>query len=91
VAKNRRSLGRDPFDDEGTGKESSSVEKLIKGKAPGARAPEAREVSVTVKLTPSNIKHLDAIRHQLQARGKSLSRNELIRIAISLLTVDEVG
>lgn len=90
----RRSMGRDPFNDEGAGsegRESSSVEKLIKGRAPGARAPEAREVSVTVKLTPANIKHLDAIRRELEGRGKSLSRNDLIRIAISLLTVDEVG
>jgi len=88
VAK-KRSLGRDPFDDENAGSKSDSVGKLIKGRAPGS--PEAREVSVTVRLTPSNIKHLDAIRRELESRGKRLSRNELIRIAISLLTADEVG
>lgn len=91
MAKKRRSLGRDPFDDAGAGNAGrpDSVERLIKGRAPGA--PEAREVSVTVKLTPSNIKHLDAIRRQLDERGKPLSRNELIRIAITLLSADEVG
>lgn len=89
MADKKRSMGRDPFEDDNAGHKSDSVEKLIKGRAPGS--PEAREVSVSVRLTPSNIKHLDAIRRELESRGKKLSRNELIRIAISLLTADEVG
>lgn len=89
MAKKKRSLGRDPFEDDNNAQQSDTVEKLIRGRAPGT--PEAREVSVTVRLTPSNIKHLDTIRRSLESRGKKLSRNELIRIAISLLTADEVG
>lgn len=91
MVKKRKSLGRDPFEGDDDEQRSKSVEKLIKGRARGAAAPEPREVSVTVKLTPSNIKHLDSVRRTLEARGKSLSRNDLIRIAISLLTPDEVG
>ena len=54
-------------------------------------APEAKEVVVNVKLTPSNIKHLDAIRARLAKRGKGeISRNDLIRIAITLLTDEDV-
>jgi hypothetical protein len=82
-------MGRDPFEDSDGSEKSNSVEKLIKGKVPGA--PEAREVSVTVRLTPSNLKHIDNVRRELEARGKTLSRNELIRLAISLLTADDAG
>jgi len=84
----KKSLGRDPFEDEKEQRPAGTVEKLIKGRA---QAPEAREVSVTVRLTPSNLKHLDGIRTELAARGKrGVSRNELIRIAISLLTADDI-
>ena len=86
----KRSLGRDPFEDDNESAQSGSVEKLIKGRAPGQ--PEAKEVSVNVRLTPSNIRHLDAIRRELAARGKGeLSRNDLIRIAITLLKSDDIG
>lgn len=90
MAKKKQSIGRDPFEDSNEDVPSGTVEKLIKGRAPGT--PEAKEVSVNVKLTPSNIKHLDAIRRELAARGRGgLSSNDLIRIAITLLSADDVG
>jgi hypothetical protein len=83
-------MGRDPFEDDAEDATSGSVEKLIKGRLPGT--PEAKEVSVNVKLTPSNIKHLDAVLRELARRGrKDVSRDDLIRIAIALLTPDDVG
>jgi hypothetical protein len=90
VAKKKRSIGRDPFEDSNEEIPSGTVEKLIKARAPGT--PEAKEVTVSVKLTPSNIKHLDAVRRKLAARGRGdVSHNDLIRIAITLLSEDDVG
>jgi dihydroorotate dehydrogenase len=90
VAKKRKSLGRDPFEDLKEKSSSSSVEKMIKNKS-HYRTPEAKEVPVNIKLTPSNIKHLDDIRAKLAKRRKgSLSRNDLIRIAITLLSADDI-
>jgi hypothetical protein len=90
VAKKKKSLGRDPFNDANQHRTSGSVSKLIKSKSLQS-APEAREVPVNVKLTPSNIKHLDAIRAKLEERGKGkYTRNDLIRIAITLLSEDDV-
>jgi hypothetical protein len=90
VVKKKKSLGRDAFDDANQQQAPGSVGKLIKGKSP-ISAPEAREVLVNVKLTPSNIKHIDAIRRRLSEQGKgSYTRNDLIRIAITLLTSDDV-
>jgi hypothetical protein len=89
VAKKKQSLGRDPFEDDNEEPRSDTVEKLIKGRHAGS--PEAKEVSVNVRLTPSNLKHLDAIRRALAKRGKAgVSRNDLIRIAITLLSADDV-
>ena len=88
--KKKKSLGRDPFDDVKADSPSKSVEKLIKKRSPGG-APEAKEVTVKIKLTPSNIKHLDDVRTKLAARNKGdLSRNDLIRIAITLLSEDDI-
>lgn len=90
MANKKRSLGRDPFEDDNEKRISDSVEKLIKGRPTGT--PGAKEVTVSVRLTPSNIKHLDAIRKALEQRGKgTLSRNDLIRIAIQLLSADDIG
>ena len=90
MAKKNKSLGRDAFDDANQHQTSGSVGKLIKGKTAGSE-PEAREVLVNVKLTPSNIKQLDAIRNRLAEQGKgTYSRNDLIKIAITLLTEDDV-
>lgn len=86
----KKSLGRDPFADDQEHGSSGSVERLIKGRSPGS--PEPREVVVTVRLTPANIKHLDGIRAQIEKRGKAgMSRDELIRIAIALLSADDVA
>jgi hypothetical protein len=58
---------------------------LIKGS--GIRgAAEAKEVEVKVKLTPSNLKHLDNLIVELEKKGKgTFSRSKLIRVAITLL------
>ena len=85
----KKSLGRDPFDDEKVIAQSDSVKKFIKGRVAG---PGAKEVTVHVKLTPANLKHLDSIRTQLVAAGReNVSRNDLIRIAITLLTAEDVN
>jgi hypothetical protein len=86
----KKSLGRDPFEDPKVNAGSGSVEKLIRGKGlqPG---PGTKEVLVNVKLTPSDLKHLDAIRSRLAAGGRgAFSRNELIRIAITLLSEEDI-
>jgi predicted AAA+ superfamily ATPase len=90
VAKKKKSLGRDAFDDANQQHTSGSVGKLIKGQAP-KNTPDAKEVLVKIKLTPSNIKHLDDIRARLAGRGKgSYTRNDLIRIAITLLSEEDI-
>jgi len=90
VDKKKKSLGRDPFDDKKQQPKSNSVEKLIKGKGPSV-VPGAKQVPVKIKLTPANLKHLDTIRTQLAELGKgSYSRDDLIRIAITLLAVEDI-
>ncbi len=90
MAKKKKSLGRDAFDDANQQQTSGSVSKLIKGKAL-KKTPEAKEVLVNVKLTPANIKHLDEIRARLAEQGKgNYTRNDLIRIAITLLSEEDV-
>lgn len=85
----KKSMGRDPFDDEKGGRGSDTVSKLIRGPSP--LLPDARAVEVTVRLTPANLKHLDAMRALLAERGREISRDELIRIAITLLTAEDVA
>ncbi|NIM19001.1 MAG: hypothetical protein GTO51_01290 [Candidatus Latescibacteria bacterium] len=83
--KSKRSLGRDAFEDSNEAGGSKSLKKLIRGSGP-KNQPEAREVEVRVKLTPSNIKHLDNLIAELKKQGKgSFTRSELIRVAITLL------
>lgn len=90
MAKKKSSLGRDPFEGDDVSAPSNSVEKLMKGRP--APTPEAREVSVNVRLTPASIKHLDSIRRELAAAGRGdYTRNDLIRIAIALLSAGDVG
>jgi hypothetical protein len=84
----RKSLGRDPFEDAKAPSESGTVRKLIRGRSP--LAPDPREVEVMVRLTPANLKHIDQIRERLAARGRKMSRDELIRIAIALLAAEDV-
>jgi hypothetical protein len=90
VDKKKKFLGRDPFDDKKQQPSSNSVEKLIKGKGPSV-GTGPREVPVNVKLTPANLKHLDSILAQLSELGKgSYSRDDLIRIAIALLAIEDI-
>jgi hypothetical protein len=84
----RKSLGRDPFEDSKESRETETVRKLIRGKSP--LAPDARQLEVMVKLTPANLKHIDQIAARLAARGRKISRDELIRIAITLLSAEDV-
>jgi hypothetical protein len=84
----KKSIGRDPFEDAKEDITSRTVERLIRGKVNAARDP--REIQVGVRLTPASLKHLDHVRMQLKARGREVSRDELIRIAISLLSEDDV-
>ncbi len=84
----KRSIGRDPFEDAKEERASKTVERLIRGKV--RLTNEAKEIQVGVRLTPSSLKHLDKVRDRLRARGREVSRDELIRIAITLLTEDDV-
>ncbi len=81
-------MGRDPFEDAKEETPSHSVERLIRGKV--HLATDTREIAVNVRLTPSSLKHLDRVRDALKRRGREVSRDELIRIAISLLTEGDV-
>jgi len=82
-------MGRDPFDEKEAAGEPGTVERLIRGRSP--LAPDAREVQVTVKLTPGTLKHLDGLQRRLAERGRDVSRDELIRIAITLLAAEDVA
>jgi hypothetical protein len=88
-SRKKKSLGRDPFADRKKEPESKSVERLITRRASGK--PGAREVVVSVRLTPSAIKHLDSVRARLHERGRTdITRDDLIRIAITLLSADDI-
>jgi len=84
----RKSLGRDPFEDSKESREPGTVGKLIRGRAP--QGPDAREVDVMVRLTPANLKHIEQVRQRLEASGRRVTRDELIRIAITLLSAEDV-
>jgi len=89
VSSPKKKLGRDPFEGNKDAKPSSTVEKLIRGK-PKERV-SAREVEVAVRLTPANLKHMDRVNEQLVKRGRpAMKRDELIRIAITLLSADDI-
>jgi hypothetical protein len=84
----KKRMGRDPFDEKKDTRDSKTVARLIRGRSP--LAPDAREVPVTVNLTPATLKHLDALHRRLAERGRDISRDELIRIAITLLSAEDV-
>ncbi len=84
----KKSFGRDPFEDANEDRASRTVERMIRGKV---HLADAKEIQVEVRLTPGSLKHLDRLRERLQARGRDVSRDELIRIAITLLTEDDVA
>jgi hypothetical protein len=85
--KRKRSLGRDVFVGPAHKEASGTIKKILQGRRADAAV---KEIDVRVKLTPSNLKQLDAIRADLEKRGKGrLSRNDLIRVAITLLSVED--
>ncbi len=88
MPKKKRSLGRDVFGDAKKTK-SEAVRKMLENNVP--KEPiDAKQIDVKVRLTPSNLKHLDALVTELEKAGKGrFSRNELIRVAITLLSVGD--
>ena len=83
--KPKKSLGRDVFTGDPSGGRPNSLKKILDG-TEGKGAAAAKEVDVRIKLTPANIKHLDALRAELDKSGKGrYTRNELIRVAIMML------
>jgi hypothetical protein len=87
----KRSLGRDVFGDSRPSQKSKALKNMIEGETRRSGPKGAREVEVKVKLTPSNIKHLDALVAELERRGKGrFTRNELIRVAITLLSAEDI-
>ena len=87
--KKKPSLGRDVFGGDKHETRSQVVKRMLENNA--LRGPAGtKEIPVTVKLTPSNLKHLDVLRSALHKEGKGkFTRNELIRIAITLLSVGD--
>ena len=86
--KKKRSLGRDAFDRAKEGTTSQAVRKMLEKTA--RPSPQAKQIEVSINLTPSNIKHLDALIEELEKTGKGrFSRNDLIRVAITLLSAGD--
>jgi hypothetical protein len=86
--KRKKTLGRDVFGSRAD-KESGTIGKILQGRRFHEDA-RTREIEVRVRLTPSNLKHLEALRTGLESKGKGrFSRNELIRVAITLLSAED--
>jgi hypothetical protein len=89
VDKKKPSLGRDVFDGPGDRTRSEAVKKILQNRVQKAPA-SAKEVEVKVSLTPSNIRHLETLLRELERAGKGqFTRDELIRVAITLLSVSD--
>ena len=87
-AKKKRSLGRDVFDRPSEKSGAGTLRKILAGRQRSEAA--IKEIEVRIKLTPSNLKQLDAIRARLESEGKGrFSRNDLIRVAIALLSAED--
>ncbi len=87
--KEKKSLGNDVFGSTRHRQTPGTIEKILRGRRARRERP-VREVEVRVKLTPSNLKHLDALKAGLEQSGKRrLTRNELIRAAITLLNIED--
>jgi hypothetical protein len=89
VYKKKKSLGRDVFEEPADKENSNALKELIVGK--GLRASsDTKQIPVNIKLTPSNIRHLERLQKQLAESGKgTFTRNQLIRIAITLLNLED--
>ena len=87
--KPKKSFGRDAFGTKPGEKKSQALKKILEGTS-YKEAATAKELEVKIKLTPSNIKHLDILRVELEKAGKGrFTRNELIRIAVTLLATGD--
>jgi hypothetical protein len=89
VSKKKKSLGRDAFEELVDKEESQALKQLISGE--GLKVYSGtREVEIITRLTPANIRQLDELQKQLAEKGKGyFSRDQLIRIAIALLSFEE--
>jgi len=86
--KGKKTLGRDVFVGRSE-KDSGTIGKILQGRR-FHRAARVTEIEVRVKLTPSNLRHLDTLASGLESKGKGrFSRAELIRVAITLLSADD--
>jgi len=89
VDRKKKSLGRDVFDGNARKTKSQAVKNMLRSEL-GKKPAVAKEVPVTVTLTPSNIKHLDVLISELHKAGKGrFTRSHLIRVAITLLSVGD--
>ena len=86
--KKKQSLGHDVFNKSRDEDKSTALKKILEGKT--YKEAGAKKLEVKVSLTPANIKHLDALKAELEKTGKGrFTRNELIRVAITLLAVGD--
>ena len=89
MVKKKQSLGRDVFSGAPDGTKSQAIKKMLQSKV-HQEPPAAKQVEVRIKLTPSNITHLDTLIAELDKAGKGqFTRDELIRVAITLLAVGD--
>ena len=89
MPKEKKSLGRDAFEESPSKEKSKALKQLISGKAVKGES-DTKFIEVKVELTPANLKHLDGLAKVLEGRGKGkLSRSHLIRIAITLLSAED--
>lgn len=89
MSKKKKSLGRNAFDGLVDKEESRALKQLISGKGLQAHS-ETKEIEVVARLTPANIRQLDHLQKKLAESGRGyFSRDQLIRIAIALLRVED--
>ena len=84
-----RSLGRDVFNEAPKGKGSGAVRKILTSTTAPEDGP-AQPIEVNCCLTPYEISHLDGLRAELKRQGREFTRDELIRLAIVLLSLGDV-
>lgn len=89
MPKKKKSLGRNAFEGLVDKEESRALRQLISGTGLPVHA-EPREIEVIARLTPANIRQLDQLQEKLAESGKGhFSRDQLIRIAIALLSFED--
>lgn len=89
MSKKKKSLGRDAFEGLVDKEESQALKQLISGKGLNAYT-ETKEIEVIARLTPANMRQIDDLQRKLAETGKGhFSRDQLIRIAITLLSFED--